>query len=177
MNTWWRKFVLTLHILSSVGWMGAVAVFVVLDVAALVNADSESGRLLWLALEATTWSLIIPLAIVSLTTGIVSSVGTGLGLFRHYWVLFKLVLTLLATVVLVLFTQTIDAVAETASDPSMAGSTLPTALLHTGGGLVVLVLAAILGIYKPRGMTRYGQRRRMDLVRRPGGGSAVGPGS
>lgn len=167
MSAWWRKFVLTSHVLSSVGWAGAVAVFVVLDIAALLSADHELGRVLWLALKATTWSFIIPLAFASLTTGIVSSLGTAWGLFRHYWVIFKLVLTFVATVVLLLYTQTIDAVASMASDPAMAGSDFPSALLHTGGGLLVLVLIAILGIFKPRGMTRYGQRRRPRSLRRP----------
>lgn len=167
MSVWWRKFVLTVHILSSVGWAGAVAVFVVFDLTALITSDDELSRLLWLTLDAITWSLIIPLALVSLTTGIVSSLGTAWGLFRHYWVLFKLVLTVVATVVLVLYTQTIDAVARIAADPATASSDLPPALLHTGGGLLVLMLTAILGVYKPRGMTRYGQRKRMGTLRRP----------
>lgn len=167
MTVWWRKFVLTVHVLSSVGWAGAVAVFFVLDLTAQLNRDPAMGRLLWLALEATTWSLTIPLASTALITGIVSSLGTTWGLFRHYWVLSKLVLTLVATVVLVLYTQTISAVADMAASTEMAGSVFPTALLHTGGGLLVLLLTLVLAIYKPRGMTRYGQRKRLGKLQRP----------
>lgn len=157
-----RKFLLTLHMMSSLGWAGSVAVFVVLDIGALTGNDPRLGHLLWLALEATIWSLLVPLAFAALVTGVLLALGTTWGLFRHYWVLFKLVLTLIATVVLVLYSRTIDTVAGMAADPGMAGMEPPSALLHTGGGLVVLLLTTILAIYKPRGMTRYGQRKRLQ---------------
>jgi hypothetical protein len=82
-------------------------------------------------------------------------------------VLFKLVLTLIATVVLVLYTQTISTVAAMAANPAMSGMDLPSALLHTGGGLVVLLLTTVLAIYKPRGMTRHGQRKRLEQRKQP----------
>jgi hypothetical protein len=145
--------------MSSLGWAGAVAVFVVIDIAALTGSDPQLGGVLWLALQAAVWSLLVPLAFASLLTGVVLALGTAWGLFRHYWVLFKLVLTLIATVVLVLYTQTISTVASMAVDPAMSSMDFPSALLHTGGGLVVLVVTTVLAIYKPRGMTRYGQRR------------------
>ena len=160
-----RKFLLTLHVLSSLGWAGAVAVFVVLDIAALTSTDPQFGRLLWLALQAAAWSLLVPLAFSSLLTGVLLALGTVWGLFRHYWVLIKLVLTLLATAVLVLYTQTIQTVAGMVRDPAMSGMDHPSALLHTGGGLVVLLLTTILAIYKPRGMTRYGQRKQLERRR------------
>lgn len=162
-----RKFVLTLHVMSSLGWAGAVAVFVVLDIAILTSPDPQLGRVLWLALQAAAWSLLVPLAFASLLTGVILALGTVWGLFRHYWVLFKLVLTLIATVVLVLYTQTITTVAGMAMDPAMSGMEFPSALLHTGGGLVVLFLTTILAIYKPRGMTRYGQRKRLEQRKQP----------
>lgn len=162
-----RKFLLTLHVMSSLGWAGAVAIFVVLDIAALTGTDPQLGRVLWLALQAAIWSLLVPLAFASLLTGVVLALGTAWGLFRHYWVLFKLALTLIATVVLVLYTQTVSTVVGMAADPAMSGMDLPSALLHTGGGLAVLLLTTVLAIYKPRGMTRYGQRKRLKQRRQP----------
>jgi hypothetical protein len=160
-----RKVLLTLHVMSSVGWAGAVAVFVVLDIAVVTSADPQLGRVLWLALQAAVWSLLVPLAFASLLTGIVLALGTVWGLFRHYWVIFKLVFTLIATVVLMLYTQTISTVAGMTAGPAMSGMDFPSALLHTGGGLVVLLLTTVLAIYKPRGMTRYGQRKRLEQRR------------
>lgn len=154
-----RKFLLTLHVICSLGWAGSVAVFVVLDIAAQRGDQPELARLLWLGLGATVWSLLVPLALGSLLTGTVLALGTKWGLFQHYWVLLKLVLTLVATAVLVLYTNTIAPLAKMAADPALSDTHMPSALLHTGGALVVLVLATILAVYKPRGMTRYGQRR------------------
>lgn len=162
-----RKFLLTLHLLSSLGWAGAVAVFIVLDVMTLTGNDPRLEQLLWLALAATIWSLLVPLAFASLVTGVLLALGTTWGLFRHYWVLFKLALTLIATIVLVLYSRTIDAVVAMVADPGSSEMGLPTALLHTGGGLVVLLLATVLAIYKPRGMTRYGQRKRLEQRGQP----------
>ncbi|ABM10723.1 Mg/Co/Ni transporter MgtE [Paenarthrobacter ilicis] len=151
-----KKFLLTLHLICSIGWAGAIAVFVVLDFAALTGHQPELSRLLWLGLEATAWSLLVPLALGSLLTGTILAFGSKWGLFRHYWVLLKLVLTLIATVILVLYTQTIAPLAKIAADPALSGTHMPSALLHTGGALVVLVLATILAVYKPRGTTYRG---------------------
>jgi hypothetical protein len=35
-------------------------------------------------------------------------------------------------------------------------------VLHAGGGLLVLLVAATLGVYKPRGMTPYGVRKQRE---------------
>lgn len=157
-----RKFQLTLHVMTSVGWFGSVAVFAVLDISILMKADPQLARVLWLALQATIWSLLVPLAIASLVSGTWLAWGTSWGLFRHYWVIFKLALTLFATLILVVYSQTIGEVSELAAGTWNSAAQLPTALLHTGGALVVLSLATILAIYKPRGMTRYGQLKKRN---------------
>ena len=41
----------------------------------------------WISIELIGWYLIVPLALASLLTGFVMSLGTPWGLFRHYWVL------------------------------------------------------------------------------------------
>jgi hypothetical protein len=155
-----RKTVLVLHVASSVGWMGAVAVFVALDLVARIEGDPEVNRLIWLALDATGWTLLVPLAIASLATGVISALGTQWGLLRHYWVLFKLLITAFSTLVLITQVQGFAGRAEHAADPSFDSGALGSELLHTGGGLIVLSFALILSVLKPRGMTRYGQRKR-----------------
>lgn len=157
-----RKFLLTLHVMTSLGWFGAVAVFAVLDISILLKMDPQLSRVLWLALEATIWSLLVPLAFASLVSGIWLAMGTSWGLLRHYWVIIKLALTLFATLILVLYSQTIGAMSNLAADTWNSATQLPTALLHTGGALVVLSLTTVLAVYKPRGMTRYGQSRKRN---------------
>ncbi|MGH9967668.1 MAG: hypothetical protein ACREBG_07510, partial [Pyrinomonadaceae bacterium] len=95
-----RKFALTTHVVSSVGWLGAVASFLALTLVGLTSKDNQMVRAAYLAMELTAWFVIVPLAIASLLTGLVQALGTTWGLFRHYWVLVKLLLTIFATIVL-----------------------------------------------------------------------------
>jgi hypothetical protein len=156
-----RKLVLTAHVVSAVGWIGAVVAYLALVVAALTSQDAETVRAAFIAMDLI-YTVLVPLALASLLTGTVQAVGTTWGLFRHYWVLFKLVLTVVATSVLLLHMETVSSLAEGAA----GGGDLPGAggeLLHAGVGLLVLLTTAILGLYKPRGMTRYGRRKEDEL--------------
>src|SRR5215218_6585420 len=45
-----RKFVLTAHVTSSVGWLGAVTVFLALAVAGLTSQDAQTVRAAYLAM-------------------------------------------------------------------------------------------------------------------------------
>src|ERR671916_3359683 len=96
------KFALTAHLTFSVGWIGAVIAYLALGVSAVTSQDAQAIRAAWIAMELTGWLVIVPLALAALLTGLVMSLITPWGLFRHYWVLIALVLTILATVVLVL---------------------------------------------------------------------------
>lgn len=158
-----RKFALTAHIIFSVGWLGAVVGFLALVVAALTSRDAQTVHAAWIAMELTGWFAIVPLALASLFTGLVMSLGTPWGLFRHYWVLFKLLLTILATIVLLLNMQTVSFLAGVAAKTGNADPNgLWGELLHAGGGLLVLLVTTILSVYKPRGMTRYGWRKQNE---------------
>jgi hypothetical protein len=79
-----RKLALTAHVITSVGWLGAVAVFLVLAVAGLTSGAPATARAAYVAMEATTRLVIVPLCLASLLTGILQSLGTPWGLFRHY---------------------------------------------------------------------------------------------
>jgi hypothetical protein len=46
-------------------------------------------------------------------------------------------------------------------------------MVHAGGGLLVLLTAATLAVYKPLGMTRYGVRKQRDQAS-AGGESGLG---
>ena len=153
-----RKFALTVHVTSSVGWLGAVTAYIALDVAAVTSEDLQTVRGAYMAMELLVWSVIVPLALASLLTGIVLALGTQWGLLRHYWVLVKLLLTVVATIVLLLETDVISYLADAAAsstDPRELPGTLP----HSVGGLVVLLTTTILSVFKPRGLTPYGWRK------------------
>jgi hypothetical protein len=163
-----RKFALAAHITLAAGWIGAVAGYIALDVAAATSQDAQTLRAAWIAMELIAWYVIVPLALASLLTGLVMSLGTKWGLFRHYWVLVSLLLTIIATVVLLAETQTISYFADIAADPTTSGDdlrALGSTLVHSVGGTVVLLVVLVLNVYKPRGMTRYGWRKRDEQRR------------
>ena len=100
-----RKFVLTAHVTSSVGWLGAVAGFLVFAVTGLTSQDVQIVRAAYLAMELIGWFVIVPLSLASLLTGLVQSLGTKWGLFRHYWILVKFLINIFASIVLLLHMQ------------------------------------------------------------------------
>jgi putative copper export protein len=162
-----RKLALTAHVTSSVGWLGAVIAFLALSVAGLTSQDPQTVRGAYLVMELTGWVVLVPLSLASLLTGLVCSLGSSWGLFRHYWVLIKLLLTVLTLVVLMLQMAAIGYVARQAADTALSATDLRAArvslVTHAAGGLVVLLMAAVLSVYKPRGLTRYGWRRQQEL--------------
>jgi len=163
-----RKFVLAAHVTSSVGWLGAVAVFLVLAGAALTSLDAQLVRSADLAMDLTAWFVIVPLCFASLLTGLVSSLGTPWGLFRHYWILVKLLITLFSTLVLMVHMQPITLLAATARKTTAAfsGTDLHGIrnLLVTASVLALLSLLVLtaLSVYKPKGITRYGWRKQRE---------------
>jgi hypothetical protein len=161
MNSGLRKFALTAHVASSVGWLGAVVVFLGLAVVGLTSQDAQTVRGAYLVMEPAAWFVLVPLAFASLLTGIVQSLGTTWGLFRHYWVLAKLLINVVSTIVLLLYMETFSLMASVAADPSADLGTVRTAspALHATVALLLLLVATILAVYKPRGMTRYGRRK------------------
>jgi uncharacterized membrane protein len=156
-----RKVALAVHVTVSVGWVGAVLAYVALGVVATTSARADDARAAWLAMEIVGWSALVPLALASLGTGLLMSLGTKWGLLRHYWVLISFALTAFATAVLVLHMPDVSAVAEQARTASAEElHRLGGDLFHAVGGLVVLLTVLGLNIAKPAGLTRYGWNRR-----------------
>src|SRR5262245_28046351 len=128
-----RKFVLTAHVTCSVGWLGAVVVFLALAILGLTNQSAQIVRGVYLVMEPTAWSVLVPLAFASLVTGIIQSFGTAWGFFRHYWVLFKLLITVAATTILLIYMGTFRQMASIAADPDvhLAAVRNPSPVLHS----------------------------------------------
>lgn len=159
-----RKLLLSLHIVTSVGWVGAVLVYLALGIAAASSDDTALVTAAYVAMDWAAWVVLVPLAFASLTSGIVQSLITRWGLLRHYWVIFKLVTTVVATAVLVAYTGTLNEFAGVATRSTLNGPELDylrnnSVVVHSTGALVLLLLATVLAVFKPKGLTRYGQRR------------------
>lgn len=95
------------------------------------------------------------------------ALGTSWGLLRHYWIVVKLAITIVATIVLLLYTQTIDDMAALARTADLAELRNPSPVLHAAVGMLLLLVTTTLSVYKPRGRTRYGWRKQQQL-RMPG---------
>ncbi len=162
-----RKFALTAHVISSVGWLGAVASFLTLAVAGLSTQDPQRARAAYIAMELTAWFVIVPLSLASPLTGLIQSLGTPWGIFRHYWIIAKQVITIPATLFLLLHTPAISRLADAAEDRALLGADFDRLKIQltadAAAALLVLVVATALSVYKPRGMTRYGQRKQRAM--------------
>jgi len=119
-------------------------------------------------MELTGWFVLVPLSFASLLTGIVQSLGTAWGLFRHYWVTVKLLITVFATVVLLTYMRTLDSLASAAAKTTFSTTDLgghhgaASPVVHASAAIVLLLVCVVLSVYKPWGRTRYGQRRQNE---------------
>lgn len=167
-----RKLTLSLHLAVSVGWIGTVVAYLALSVAAANSDEIQVIRAAWIGMDLIGWYVIVPLALVSLLTGVVIAMGTRWGLVRHYWVVFSLLLTIVATVVLILHMPGVSDLADVARggprtgldelDPHLNGQLKQGDFLHPGLGLVVLLVIQVLNVHKPPGLTRYGRRKQRE---------------
>ena len=152
-----RKTVLVVHVATSVGWLGALAAYLALDITVVTNADVLTVRSTYVAMSLVVRYAIVPLALASVLVGIINALGTPWGLFRHYWIVVKLVLTVVAAGVLLIEARSIDVLADiatTTSDPRQLGGSLP----HSIGGTIILLTTLVLSVFKPRGLTPHGWR-------------------
>lgn len=156
-----RKAALTIHIVASVGWLGAVAAFLAMAVAGLTSPDAQVVRAAYIGMNLSGWTVIFPLSLAALVSGLIQGLGTVWGLFRHYWVLIKLMITALATALLLVHLQPVGAMAELALAADLASSDMSAMRIQliadAAAAMLALLVTAVLSVYKPRGLTRHGQ--------------------
>lgn len=146
------KFFFTTHISFSIGWLGAVAVFLALAITALTTNDAELARSGYLAMEISTWYVIVPFSIASVATGLIQALGTKWGLFRYYWITVKLFITAAMTVLLLLHLQPIASLAGAEGQASnQETKTLIDISTKAGAALITLIGIVTISVYKPWG--------------------------
>lgn len=164
-----RKVALTAHVTASVGWLGSVAAFLVLAIAGLRNENPQTVRAAYLAMDLLAWYIIVPLCLASLTTGLVQALGTPWGLLRHYWVIIKLLITVLSTVILIVHMRPITHMADAAAEAMLASTDMRglrvQLVVDAAAAVIALLVATTLSIYKPRGVTGYGATQRRQAPR------------
>jgi hypothetical protein len=163
-----RRLALTVHIVVAVGWLGAVLSFLALAVTGLVGSAAQTVRAAYLAASVITGAVIVPVSLAALLSGLVMALGTPWGLVRHYWVLVKFLLTVVAVALLLLHTQPIGLVATVAAERPLAPAELQRVRIRiaadAGAAVVLLLTTTTLSVDKPRGLTPFGQRARRRRV-------------
>jgi len=161
-----RKFMRTAHITFTVGWLGSVAGFLALAVAGLTSPDFQIVRASYIAMELTARFVIVPLSLAPLLlTGPILSLGTPWGLFRHYWILAKLLINILSTIILLVHMQPISYLSRVAAAGTLSSADRGAQVqlvVAAAAGLLALLVATALAVYKPRGMTAYGWRKQYE---------------
>ena len=157
-----RRLNSTVHVIMSVAWIGIVTGFLALAIAGAVSTNAQLVRGSYVAMDVIYRTVVIPLGSASLLTGVIASLGTDWGLFRHYWVLLKLLLTVPAVGLMLVHLQAVAYAARMASMTSagdvLAGSRTQL-MVYAIAALVVLLTATVLSTYKPRGRTGLGPRK------------------
>ena len=157
-----RKFILFAHVTTSVGLLGAVASFLLLSIFGIVSSNVQLVQASYVLLMPLTAYLILPLVVASLLIGIISSLGTPWGLVRYYWVVAKLLLTSVTLIVLLLQMNAIAELSTIAATRTVTDADMGLRLrmiIHAGGGSGVLLLIMILSLWRPKGVTPFGQRQ------------------
>lgn len=158
-----RRLALTAHVVVSVGWLGAVAGFLALAIFGLTSTEAQTVRAAYLAMNLIGWAVTVPLCVASLPTGLIMSLGTEWGLVRHYWVVAKLLISVFATVLLLVHMQPVGHLARIVATTTLAHGELAglrfQLVADAGAAMIALLAATVLSVYKPRGLTGYGVRR------------------
>ncbi len=170
-----RKLTIAAHVTFSVGWLGAVAAFLVLSIAGLTSHDAEVVRGAYLSMDLISRFIVIPMCFAALATGLLQALGTPWGLFRYYWILVKFGLAIFATIALLIHQFAVMAVAAkrvsgAAAETLFAADfgTLKTELVRAPSLAILLLLGVTtLGVYKPWGLTRYGRRKQQERRKVP----------
>ena len=146
----WRKAVLTVHIVTAVGWLGVDLVLLTFGVAGLTGADPD---LVYPAQSFIGRMLFTPLSVLVWLVGVVNAIFTPWGLLKHWWVLTKLLLTtlMLVLVVVLLYPGLTEAgeLAGALPRPDRINMVVAPSVSTS-----LLIFATILSTYKPWGRTR-----------------------
>src|SRR5258708_29041721 len=117
-------------------------------------------------MDLTGWFVLVPLCVASVLTGLVSSLGTTWGLFRQYWVMLKVLMTIPSTILLLVHLQPISYIAGVAAETTLSSADLRglriQIVVESAAALLVLLVATALSVYKPKGLTRYGWRKQRE---------------
>lgn len=146
----WRKLLMAVHLIVSLGLLGSDLAVLVLVANGLRGADAVT---VYPAAHLVGVTLLVPMALLAVATGVLQGLLTPWGLLRHWWVTIKLVLTAAGTVLaLFVLTPSLAGAAQLAT----VGVQVPLAdriglVRDSSAASIVLVVIVLVSLYKPFG--------------------------
>jgi hypothetical protein len=140
----WRTALLTVHIVASVGAIGAALVLLAFGIAGLRGADP---RTVYPAAHLVERWVIAPLAVLALGTGLVQALLSRFGLVRYWWVAIKLTIT--SALAAVVFLVLEPGLAETAAAETLTDAQRTRVALFPAVAVALLLVNVVLGLSKP----------------------------
>ena len=145
-----------LHYVSSVGWLGVGLCQFTIDVVGLSTSDGLLRHAGYELADVFDLGLLLPMAVVSLVSGVVRATRSRWGLFRHWWVAVKLVLTAALMVGDPLFLGAWNAAAAAGGvGAGLRERLIAGAMVNVG----LLTLMTVLSVFKPWGRIRSNRAR------------------
>ncbi|AXK32549.1 hypothetical protein DVA86_07695 [Streptomyces armeniacus] len=164
-----RKTWLFCHVAISVGWLGGAYAMLMMAIAARTSAGEHLRPAAYELMHLSDTVIMIPCALGTLITGLVTGLYGKWRVLHHWWVLDKLVLTVGAAVfAYVYIAQSVkEALARTEADYAADIGVLEDGVIAGSAGmLVLLTTTTLLSTFKPWGRTRWGRRAKDS--RQPG---------
>ncbi|MFF6876698.1 DUF2269 family protein [Streptomyces sp. NPDC012474] len=153
-----RRAALVVHVIASACWLGLTLGLLALGITAATTGSARTVEGSVRAMKLFADWLLLPVAFLTLLSGLLLSLGTVWGLARYRWVYTKFWLTLATT------TATVFALrpgVDSAVTAVAAGGPLPDAGDVLFGPVVSLsayVFMTVISVLKPWGKTRRGRR-------------------
>lgn len=149
-----RRALLVVHVSVSVAWLGLSLGLLTLGITAYTTQDSSLTEAAYRAMQVFADWLLAPVALLTLGTGLVLSLGTPWGLARHRWVWIKFWITLATAAATIFALRPEITHAAAAGVPDLSLVAAPT--VSTGAYLFMTAISVL----KPWGPTRRGRRLR-----------------
>lgn len=154
-----RRGALVIHVAVSVGWLGLTVGLLALGITAYTCDSAAMTQAAYRSMKVFGDWLVVPIALLTLISGVVLSLGTRWGLARYHWVWIKFWLTLVTvTASTFALRPTIDA----AADSGIPHHSLVAAPVVASTAYFFMTAISVL---KPWGLTRWGEKRRGEKNR------------
>lgn len=151
-----RRGWLVAHVAVSVSWLGLTIGLLALGITAYTTDSATMTEAAYRAMKVFGDWLVLPIALLTLGTGVVLSLGTRWGLARHRWVWIKFWLTLitLGLSAFLLRPEINSAAAAGVPDTSLVAAPVISSSAY--------FFMTAISVLKPWGLTKRGRKYRAE---------------